>query len=1087
MKSFDVVSSQRTQPIKKSSVLKYLIAGVVLIAVAAIAGLTLSSSSTTSPASANILEENTISPTPSPTPAHTPHPTSTTVITPLLSSPVNIPASSSARLAIAPSSMLYTIFCDGKSAGRSYDGNDWEPTQPLLLSFTCPASESYCSFTPLSTANTCTVTNHALPSPPSSDAAASRFLMSASFGPTTSSISSFTSPTDYVSSQLSLPVTSHRKHYRVRTSVHRYSRSDTGSSLTPCDLHSRWHSHLFGEDDNDNAATFTYDSTTMTVTSQQTETPADFAPCSTSGFSPYPFCYLMNDGFTAQGLVTYGENCDCTMPNPKLVFASTTPPSGQILHASATLSPLSPAVEGAATLTATSTSSCTAPPKKSPVYAYDSATSQYFIHDPRLQYKENSLTTPSCETTPKTFLNQDSCTIPSPSDTCSRATYTGTTFTLTDALVRKWFTLSGVPLHYVTGLWLAEQGVNWIVYSDAAVCESKRATKWLVTAGARSSDSSIDATTLAFLTDQLTNNYNSPDMVAEIPRADSEDDCTAGTAAGISITIDSLSSCFTHIHSHNYNVYDFSSRQSAHPGNEDSRTATPPNPNRIKAVSLTAGTAEFPFPSWHTMSKWQESYLTNFEPNFIGRLGDTISFSSLPAFTQTPEMAAEVGASLTGDVGDTNLEICGSPYEVATVASLGSRYTANMDTKDDAKFQRFFSVDDYTEDFNAQMEKKRNVWHTIAFSADDQLRQRVAWCLAQIFVISEAQVNRIRETELFQQYYDIFVRHSFGNYRDVLKEVSFSPMMGTMLTFLQSKSLAYSLDDGSELYPDENYAREIMQLFTIGLHQLNMDGTKKLDSDGSFIPTYTNLDIMSLARVWTGFDYQDGGRTNIENYSGDKSNNMIDPMRLRPDWRDRFPKRGLDGKFLGDGYPLCRDLPAQAFLKVGARYSYLGSGFKPRKQLFGFDLDEEDEATDESFAFILDASSNLYAKLSDIQSEHELSENLECYGTECDLDTFKVVRVGDVYYEYLHVPCVEQAFVDEAFSQPVTTEWLKHGICVDRRLPLASGGCCNSNGMRTVVECSDLRYEKTTWATVIERCAADGGAGQDVPNRFWMR
>ena len=120
-------------------------------------------------------------------------------------------------------------------------------------------------------------------------------------------------------------------------------------------------------------------------------------------------------------------------------------------------------------------------------------------------------------------------------------------------------------------------------------------------------------------------------------------------------------------------------------------------------------------------------------------MGDTISFSSLPAFTQTPEMAAEVGASLTGDVGDANLEICGSPYEVATVASLGSRYTANMDTKDDAKFQRFFSVDDYTEDFNAQMEKKRNVWHTIAFSADDQLRQRVAWCLAQIFVISEVR------------------------------------------------------------------------------------------------------------------------------------------------------------------------------------------------------------------------------------------------------------------------------------------------------------------------------------------------------------
>jgi hypothetical protein len=193
-------------------------------------------------------------------------------------------------------------------------------------------------------------------------------------------------------------------------------------------------------------------------------------------------------------------------------------------------------------------------------------------------------------------------------------------------------------------------------------------------------------------------------------------------------------------------------------------------------------------------------------------------------------------------------------------------------------------------------------------------------------------------------------------------------------------------------------------------------------------------------------------------------------MQINFEWRDRFPKRALDGKFIGDGYPLCRDLPSQAFLKVGARYSYLGSSFKPRKQHYGFD---EDESTDSSFAFTLDSSSPLYAKLAALQSEHELTENLQCFGAECSLETLKVVRVGNVYYEYLRIPCVEQAFVDNGFAHPITTEYRKDAICVDGRLPLASGGCCASNGMGTNVECSNMRFEKTSWATVQDRCAAE--------------
>lgn len=123
---------------------------------------------------------------------------------------------------------------------------------------------------------------------------------------------------------------------------------------------------------------------------------------------------------------------------------------------------------------------------------------------------------------------------------------------------------------------------------------------------------------------------------------------------------------------------------------------------------------------------------------------------------------------------------------------------------------------------------------------------------------------------LLQTYYDIFVRNAFGNYRDILREVSYSPMMAEMLTYRDSRSTAYLWDSrGRVEFADENYAREIMQLFTIGLHELKNDGTPVLGQDGQPIPTYTNDEITSYARVWTGFERQPA-RGNIENNWGRK-------------------------------------------------------------------------------------------------------------------------------------------------------------------------------------------------------------------------
>ena len=125
----------------------------------------------------------------------------------------------------------------------------------------------------------------------------------------------------------------------------------------------------------------------------------------------------------------------------------------------------------------------------------------------------------------------------------------------------------------------------------------------------------------------------------------------------------------------------------------------------------------------------------------------------------------------------------------------------------------------------------------IALNGEDQLRQRVSWALYQIFVISDTSM-KWNEIESWMAYYDIFVRNAFGNFRDVLREVSYSPMMANYLTFLDNKAISYDRS-----YPDENFAREIMQLFTIGLWKLNRDGTFMLDAAGRPMMTLSLIHI----------------------------------------------------------------------------------------------------------------------------------------------------------------------------------------------------------------------------------------------------
>lgn len=148
-----------------------------------------------------------------------------------------------------------------------------------------------------------------------------------------------------------------------------------------------------------------------------------------------------------------------------------------------------------------------------------------------------------------------------------------------------------------------------------------------------------------------------------------------------------------------------------------------------------------------------------------------------------------------------------------------------------------------------------------AVTGDDQLRQRVAFALSQIFVISFQDSNVANYPRGVASYYDMLAANAFGNYRTLLESVSLHPMMGTYLTSIRNQK-----ESGSRV-PDENYAREVMQLMSIGLHELNPDGSATLSS-GNPVETYTSADIAGLAKVFTGWSWAGPDKTATRFYGG---------------------------------------------------------------------------------------------------------------------------------------------------------------------------------------------------------------------------
>jgi uncharacterized protein (DUF1800 family) len=197
-----------------------------------------------------------------------------------------------------------------------------------------------------------------------------------------------------------------------------------------------------------------------------------------------------------------------------------------------------------------------------------------------------------------------------------------------------------------------------------------------------------------------------------------------------------------------------------------------------------------------------------------------------------------------------------------------------------------------------------DAWWTRAVAGPDQLRQRVAFALSEILVASLTGSELGNRPYSLPAYYDVLVRDAFGNYRQLLEDITLNPAMGAYLDMLQNDKANTS----RTRLPNENYARELMQLFSIGLYNLNLDGSLTLSSTGFPIATYNQDAILGTAAVLTGWTFAQPGvatpvfRPGVQDWR--------DPMVNIPTRHETAAKTILNGVVLPANQTAAQDLKA---------------------------------------------------------------------------------------------------------------------------------------------------------------------------------
>ena len=473
-----------------------------------------------------------------------------------------------------------------------------------------------------------------------------------------------------------------------------------------------------------------------------------------------------------------------------------------------------------------------------------------------------------CHNVKRNFLNEDHCKLSYLSTACEAYTEPKEVIILNDANIEGIRTMTGKDLYVVTGLTLSDV-YNIGTKYDAPCYDSNRIqlSSWMkVDDPACDNVANIGNNTLKIyqdFVDTLHLDYVKDNVIDAWRDHQVCDEADEGkTYLGKVKASDGT--CFQHVHRSELEVID------------------------ITGLNETLYTISGNTVSFASMDIWYN----DIEPNYMtfGKLGDHVDIVNPPNPLRYPlkdQAVQDAFKTLEYNPQGKPKLVCGSPQEIASDPFYG-----------DNGFDVVVPESSLRSRSNWELAGQKNtVWTELALNAKDQLRMKMAWSLSQIVSVGLSTSLKDSETEGWLAFYDILVKRGLSNYREMMREYSFSVIMGYWLSFEDNRSLQYNIDrDGLESYPDENYAREIMQLFSIGLHQLNMDGSIIYQENGSPESSYSLDDIVSYSRAWTGFveSPERGGAATTES----SKDSTVDPMTIDINKRDLFPKTNLLGGFI---------------------------------------------------------------------------------------------------------------------------------------------------------------------------------------------
>ena len=721
------------------------------------------------------------------------------------------------QINMAPSNKLCILtikrFDDGENTtiplGRSYENQPWETSPgPYFLSLKFNCDDSSCTTNnlpdrPADYVFQLSTYSFSQRNPKSQDIAA-RFLEQTTFGPTREALEpwkdlSIASSSDldrsfanWVDDQIhNKPLSSHREYFRKNMNLRLKKTVPFGVPLHPCDPMTRWHSYAFTTSDSNNSNEITNDSLKIEIertsdnsayllsiqgesrtevqSIQLLENPRDNESIMDinlevpGSYSILPENNIRDHVGGVVGIYIDADNRQrayLKTGNPLIQFTSTNPklPTNVITlnpEDRNNFSPIAGSYSGNEFMLfdGLSHSMCSQIKVGSyPVYI-DFTDGNYLAFDPRLSLIENTVENPSsdgggskknfggyCANAPRTFVNEESCVVSSEPDVC-RDSYNvpDIEIKLTSEAIRTIYELTGRYIYAIDGLRPTQSpcypnsSSKWIRIGDASLCTANNGLSDATTETLQDHLSWAD-----FEGDLRRMWFGEDGRVCDIPST------TPSDTVNVQIIFDQ--SCWQLAHPNHHDVYDFTPWVIWHPGGGDEIT-----------VFADAGLTELQFPGHHEMWRWEYN-VNSFSR--VGTFNQFQDFRDIPIHLQTKA----VGEALAGDYvekAQTHV-VCGSPYEVANDPTLG-----------ETPFGEWMgnNINDFT--WGDLDNQKQLVWINTVLRAEDQLRQRMAWAISQLFPVDYNTLGGRPRTEHIVTYYDIFVRHAFGNYFDILKEVSY--------------------------------------------------------------------------------------------------------------------------------------------------------------------------------------------------------------------------------------------------------------------------------------------------------------------------